>query len=217
MTGFCVCIWYIVTLNEQADCSIARKVAYSFFYLGFCFYDVYQLYKIKAIVEPGIAVSSVMYGLLAVRFASYVYNITAVTGVVAQISASRISKFGPCTSSFTSISIYQEHIVSLLFESLLAVIFVVYVNSNRSKSMPLSEFVRKIVDFEILSFIIYFVVECLYTVVYTVIDKSMISLLNTFYLNVPIMLFFMNICMFFRKRTQRLKDTSVETAVSSRP
>jgi hypothetical protein len=194
-------MWYLVTLNGLEACNIARKAAYVFFYGGFFVYDMYQLQKIRAITDPSKVITFAMYGLLAVRFSSYIFNVVLVTAKVSAADLG-IDGMGPCTSSFPVIAIYQEHILSLLFESALAAIFVNYINNTRSKDIPLSEFVKKVVDFEILSFLIYFIVECVYTIVYTFMDKSYVSLLNTFYLNVPVVLFSINICMFYSKRKQ---------------
>lgn len=191
--GFVICISFLVTLNTQSECTIGRKVAYSFFYLGFFIYDIYQLQKILAITSAGKTSTVILHFLVVVRFASYIYNIYSVLGVLTYSHLYLDGRAG-CTSSFLPVSIYQEHIVSILFELSLLSQFTVFVFSNRTHAVPLTAFLNSVVDYETVSFLAYLLFEIMYTVTYMLMPGSYISLLNTFYLNVPVGLFLFNVC-----------------------
>ncbi|KAI8908393.1 hypothetical protein EDD86DRAFT_207535 [Gorgonomyces haynaldii] len=195
--GFATCVMHLLTINDRNTCTIGREFAYAFFYTGFFVYDAYQFVKIQAITGSGKFSNAVLYVLLFARLASYAFNVAIIQGIPSNVNALGA---GSCTTKFPlTLYVYQEHLFSIIFEFALALKLILYLRSTSSKDIPLPELLRRVVDFEMISFFIYFVVECVYTIAFSIMDSHWTSLLNTFYLNVPILLFLINTIMFTSK------------------
>jgi hypothetical protein len=195
LVGFTICYYYLISLNTQWECTVGRKFAYSFFYLGFFIYDIYQLQKVVAITNPGKIGMFALHTLLLLRFISYAFNVATVNGALT-FGKAYMDGRAACTSSFMPEAIYQEHLVSIAFEFALMAQFSFYVLANKARDIPLSHFLKQVVDFESISFLFYLAIEIFYTTSYVIMPRTYISLLNTFYLNVPVVLFFFNIWYF---------------------
>ena len=94
--------------------------------------------------------------------------------------------------------------MSVIFEVALAIQVALYVKRNVSAAVPLTKFVRSLVDFESISFLFYLIVEVVFLVAFSLIAPTYISLLNTFYLNVPVVLFLFNILIFLRRKAKNV-------------
>jgi hypothetical protein len=77
---------------------------------------------------------------------------------------------------------------------------------TRTNDVPLTDFNRKMVDAETLSFLAYFAIEVAYTVVYTLIDPAWVSLMQSFYLSVPVALFLAYVFV-FRSRHKEVRSS----------
>lgn len=53
--GFLICLYFLITENNISECSVARKLAYGIFYVGFLFFDLYQILKVTAICQPKVS------------------------------------------------------------------------------------------------------------------------------------------------------------------
>lgn len=145
------------------------------------------------------------------RVSSYVFNIINVTGALLVPLAPYPDGSGrsTCSSKFDAYAIYQEHITALLFEFFLVFLLarVFYI-----RKMEFSAYIKQFLDFEVISFGIYLGVEFIYLVCYSIFPKSWVSIMNTLYLPVPVLLFSLNI--FAGLKRERLK-TNTGGGVSS--
>ncbi|KAJ3321550.1 hypothetical protein HDV06_004086 [Boothiomyces sp. JEL0866] len=192
LVGFSLSLFGYVTTNGTIECTINRKISYSIRYVGFYMFDLSQARKFFRIYayssRPKILL---IYAALAIRLVSYLINALLVTGAVAFLSKNSLTN-GPCQTSFAPYLIYQEHIISVGFELVLLGILFSYSMIQRHNGLLLSDLLKKIMDFEMYSFAFYFVMEILYLIAYTCFPKTFVSVLNIFYLQIPVVLFFAN-------------------------
>lgn len=108
LVGFLICLYYLITENVVEHCSIARKIAYSFFYAGFFFYDYYQMLKILGLCNCGKKLQVLLYSLMVLRAVSYIINVANFSARV--IKLGNDPSVGPCSSTLSVFGIYQEHV-----------------------------------------------------------------------------------------------------------
>jgi hypothetical protein len=208
LIGFMLCFYSLLTNNNLAFCDIFNKLSYSFFYSGFAIFDIYQLIKINAITKPGVYMRSLIYVLLMLRFLSYIHNIFSVKGAFVDNEQTGSHS---CKANMTAFSVYQEHVISMIFEMTLMVQFFLYIRNNKKSGTPLTIFVKNIVKYETASFIIYFFLEISYIVTYSLFNKDGLTNLNSIYFNVPVLLFLYNSIIFVY-----LAQIEAESRVDSR-
>jgi hypothetical protein len=217
LAGFSVCVYYLATLNTIQQCIFGRKLAYALFYLGFFVFDLYQLIKIVALTNASRTATVVLSIALCGRLASYIVNAifmqAKLTGYI-----DTENELGSCTSSFTDMFVYQEHGVSILYETCLGIQFLMYLRATYNNQIPVSQFLRSVVDFETFTFFIYLFLEFVYIMLYSWASTLLVgfySLINTFYLNIPVAIFLANLWAFERKRkSEQLKRQSMNVNVN---
>jgi hypothetical protein len=104
---------------------------------------------------------------------------------------------GVCVTTHSAWSVYQEHLISILYEIGLGVQFILYIKRNIVANISMPLLLKQVLDAEMYGFGIYFLAECIYLFVYTCLiigdnTKGFLPLVNTLYLNVPVLLFFAN-------------------------
>ncbi|KAJ3315355.1 hypothetical protein HDV04_003748 [Boothiomyces sp. JEL0838] len=202
-------LYFATSYNTLYGCIASRKVLYGLVYAGFFVFDIYQMSKIRAI-SGAIKPSKLLFGTLFIaRLGSYIYNLYYVTGTLIGVS----NGLGACKTIFPDDwQIYQEHIISVAFELGLAYQFGKFVQMARVPNMPLQEFVARVVDNEIFSFLIYGVVEILYIIVFQFpIVKQWVSVLNSFYFLIPSTLYLANIFILVGKHGISLKVKKISS------
>ncbi|KAJ3323717.1 hypothetical protein HDV06_001447 [Boothiomyces sp. JEL0866] len=71
--------------------------------------------------------------------------------------------------------------------------FAIYVRENyKTGGVKMAEFVKKFLDFEIMTFGGYFGLEIVYSVAYWLLPKTYLSAMNCVYVNLPIVMFLLN-------------------------
>ncbi|KAJ3301979.1 hypothetical protein HDV03_005512 [Kappamyces sp. JEL0829] len=195
MIGFVICMYYL--LYVTTDCTPGRKAAYAFFYFGFLTYDYYQLKNVSRRTKPARLIRYGFYFLFLARIVSCIYNVVMVEGVVAYpLADGATTGPGPCKSQFSRVMIYQEHLVTTIFE--IAVVIHVFRHAQNlvTKKASLMAIILNVFDFETQSFVFYMLTEVCYIIVYSIIPSALVSYLNTFYLQLPVLLFLVNACHF---------------------
>ena len=203
LTAFSICLFHLLTRNAASGCNLGRKLAYSLFYIGFLIFDYYQTLKIKILTGADGWKGTMLYLSFLARIASYGYNVWSVNGVAVSMFADNT---GPCTTQFTSFSVYQEHTVSILFQVILGIHILFFVWNSSTKEASFSARLRKIVDTEIICFCAYLIVEIIYIVVFYALQSNLVSINNAIYLNVPVILFSINIIQHISNRQNRIKS-----------
>ncbi|KAJ3325600.1 hypothetical protein HDV06_003418 [Boothiomyces sp. JEL0866] len=192
-----------MTLNY--DCSLGRKLAYSLTYIGFLTYDFYQ---IKEIIRKTKATKKERLGFLALffgRVVSLAYNLYYISGIIANPTTSgAFIGAGPCKTLATDIMVHQEHIYIIFMETIMIAKVVHYALSlDRSKHWR--KFF-KVIDFEIITFIIYLLCEIIYMGFYLTFPPTDISYFNVFYDQVSIILFMANATYFSNKKIDKAAE-----------
>ncbi|KAJ3276419.1 hypothetical protein HDV01_005042 [Terramyces sp. JEL0728] len=217
--GFSLSLIGFVTTNENFDCAINRKVSYSIRYIGFLLFDYAQARKfIRVYATSSKFKSYLIYGAFVVRILSYIYNAVMVSGAVAFHSDNVVGK-GPCQTVFQPFDIYQEHGISVFYELVLVSILAMYASQQSVKdSFEFSNFLKKIMDFEMYCFAFYFFFEVVYLIVYSFSPKNLVSVFNIFYLQIPVVLFFANTVNVIERKWESkdmLSGNDVSRAVST--
>lgn len=110
--------------------------------------------------------------------ASYIFNIVDVSsGLLVPLSPYPDgSGRSTCSTKFDPYAVYQEHTSSLIYELLLVFLLaqVFFV-----QKMAVSAYIKQFLDFEVISFGIYLLVEVVYLVCYANFPRAWISMLNT--------------------------------------
>ena len=200
--AFAASVFFIVTLNYEDVCIYVRKCIYTLVYAAFFVYDVYQFMKIKAITLPGKWANVTLFAFLGLRFSSYVVNLVMVGSKVTgtELDPEGFGR-GSCTTSFPIWTIYQEHFVSVVFELVLGLQLYFYLEAlSKKHGKDLPTLFRSVIDMETISFGVYFAIEIAYLLVYSMIPTSSVSMLNSFYLMVPVLLFLINIFVFWLRK-----------------
>jgi hypothetical protein len=190
-----------------SECHVGRKTAYTVFYLGFFAYDLYQLQKIFAITNASNLSKVALYFVLFIRVASYALNVYLVSGAFIVSGATSSA----CKSKFPDHAIYQEHAVSLLYEFSLMMQLTIFVVRNGNEGVRFTEFLLNVLDYETISFVFYLLAEIIYIIAFTTLEPGYISLLNTFYLNVPVALFLFNSIIFLKKIWSASKEDVLDS------
>ncbi|KAJ3312560.1 hypothetical protein HDV04_002877 [Boothiomyces sp. JEL0838] len=167
-----------MTLNY--DCTLGRKLAYSLTYVGYLTYNFYQIKqiirKIKAKRTERIAFISLFMG----RIGSLAYNLYYISGtVVAPAASGPYSGAGPCMTNATVNMVLQEHIYNV-FMGLMMIgkVFYIAILTDTSK---LWKYFFKVMDFEIITFLIYLTCEIIFVGFYLAFPPTDISYFNVFY------------------------------------
>ncbi|KAJ3274201.1 hypothetical protein HDV01_003274 [Terramyces sp. JEL0728] len=144
------------------------------------------------------------------RLLSYSYNLYWVTATQVGI----VNGVGACKTIFPNDwQIYQEHIISVVFELGLALQFANFIYRTRVPNVPLQDFFAKVVDNETCSFVIYLIVEILYLIVFQFnIVKQWV--LNSFYFLIPSVLYLSNIVILTGKKGLSTKKASGSKVLS---
>lgn len=194
--AYAIAIAGILIPQTMYSCYATRKVCYALAYSSFFVYDIYQFMKIKTLTGLTPSATYRMYALLLIRCGSYCFNITHVSG--------NLDQNGSCTADIDPINVYQEHISSILFEIVLGAIFILWIR-RQQECTPEPELLTRFIDIETASFFIYFFCEVVYVAVYSTIGnrKRSTPLLNSLYLMVPILLFYLNTLFFACKSHQK--------------
>ena len=159
-------IAYLAQLNTLSACIVSRKLIYTFNDCTFFLFDIYQCLRISAIAKPSARVLAGLYALLALRLCVSVYLVTAVTAGVAVLPGNPVSvpPMGPCTTQIVASAIFLDHTVSLVFELALVLTFLLFVRDSLQSELAdfaaWVSFVKKMVDFEMAGFGLYFLFDC---------------------------------------------------------
>ncbi|KAJ3319299.1 hypothetical protein HDV06_006407 [Boothiomyces sp. JEL0866] len=189
MVCFGLSYYLILTYNTQTFCTAGKKVTYGLIYVNYVAYDYHQLFKIKQITAASGKKLYFLYCMYGIRIMSLIASEVNINGTLSGV----INGVGSCVTVMDTAFIVQEHLISLIYESCLITIFGMYVRENyHSGSVKMAEFVRKFLDFEVMTFGGYFGCEIGYSICYWVMPKSYLSALNTVYVNLPIVMFLLN-------------------------
>ncbi|KAJ3311162.1 hypothetical protein HDV04_004374 [Boothiomyces sp. JEL0838] len=200
-----------VTVNSANECTANRNVTYIVRYIGFFLFDILQITKISAITSTG--KSKWDYSILLisiVRLCSYLYNAIRVSST--PLYSAYKGGLGPCQTVFSDAMVYQEHLISVLFELVLFVKLVVYIYKTAKNNVTL-DFLKSIIDFEVYTFIVYLAAEIVYLIVFVEFSSSNINLYNIFYFDLPTVLFLANALNIIAKRKQLSNQTSNQISV----
>ncbi|KAJ3322461.1 hypothetical protein HDV06_003005 [Boothiomyces sp. JEL0866] len=208
--GFGGSLLYYVTENSSFECTVDRVVTYSVRYIGFFVFDILQILKITAIVSSADKTKKFysIYFLAFVRLLSYVYNAVYVSGAVVYNVDNGL---GPCKTVFSRSMVYQEHLVSVIFELGLLIHLAMYIFQT-AKNEAVIEMMKSLIDFEVYTFIVYMVSEIIYVSIFALVSSDHVSMYNIFYLNLPVALFLANAVNIIMKR----KKFSIQSENKSR-
>ncbi|KAJ3319538.1 hypothetical protein HDV06_006271 [Boothiomyces sp. JEL0866] len=199
-------LYFAISYNSLEACVLSRKTLFVCVYLGFFMFDVYQTLKIKTI-SGNSTVSTALFGiLLSIRLVSYVVNIYYVTGSLVALS----NGLGACkTILINDWQVYQEHLLAIAFELGLVLYLVKFILRTRVANTPLQSFIANIIDHELISFALYFIVELLYIGLFQFqIIKQWVSVLNSLYFVIPSALYLFNIVLFGKVKKIKGKPSS---------
>ncbi|KAJ3253475.1 hypothetical protein HK103_000507 [Boothiomyces macroporosus] len=187
-----------ITVNSTQECTVNRVITYSVRYIGFFVFDLLQVTKIIAIISSVEVAQSYyfLYFILGVRFASYSYNGIFVTRVVLYNADNGL---GPCQTVFSNGMIYQEHLVSVIFEVVLFLHLAWYIYQS-CDNMATFDMIKSIADFEIYTFGVYLIAEIIYVSIFAKFSASNVALYNIFYFDLPTALFLANALNIISKR-----------------
>ncbi|KAJ3313377.1 hypothetical protein HDV04_002183 [Boothiomyces sp. JEL0838] len=204
--GFCFSNIAFVTVNTPLECHLNRTISYTIRYVGFFLFDYLQIKKVIAISTPiSTAKLYCVYFVTCLRITSYLYNSIWVSGAV-HIPVENGN--GACHTIFADYMVWQEHGISILFEFVLFLLigWDIYQKSYNYHNF---EMMRKLIDFEIFTFLVYYIVEIIYMVTFFMLSKDNVSIYNIFYLNVPVFLFFCNLIHVLMKRKKSKKVVNI--------
>jgi fumarate reductase subunit C len=207
--GFLICTVFLFT--DQLECTLFRKIAYVFIYLGFLVYDYYQMIHVIGMTKPETWKRWCFYAMFLIRVGSSAVNVWYVEGVVIPNPLSKVPGAGPCKSKFHDFDVYQEHIIIILFE--MGIMSQVLWHAHqlmKVEKRPINDIIKKVFNFETISFFCYMLAEMGYLLCFVYFDRGMVSLLNTFYINLPVILYIANSCVFMN-----LKLKCIQTGSSS--
>ncbi|KAJ3270840.1 hypothetical protein HDV01_007389 [Terramyces sp. JEL0728] len=189
MASFSLSYYLILTYNDQSFCTAGKKISYGLIYINYIAYDYHQLFKIKQITAATGAKLYLLYFMYGVRIASLIVSEAEINGVLSGV----VNGTGSCVTVMDTAFIIQEHGISLIYETCLISIFALYVREHyKTGTVKMAEFVRKFLDFEIMTFGGYFACEIGYIICYWAMPKAYLSALNTVYVNLPIVMFLLN-------------------------
>ena len=187
--AFSVCMLHLVTVNNTLTCHIGRKLAYTLFYMGFLVFDYYQMFKIQIITASKGWKLVPLYLAYWLRFISYCYNLYEIKGVTAIDMGDGM---GPCTTKFNTDAVLQEHFISIFFQVVLAAYLLVFITRTASQS-SFSQRLKSILDIEVIGFVVYLLIEIAYLLAFLMIQSNYVSIHNALYLNVPVLIFAVNL------------------------
>ncbi|KAJ3272464.1 hypothetical protein HDV01_005534 [Terramyces sp. JEL0728] len=198
-----------VTVNTAQECTINRNISYAVRYVGFFVFDALQIMKISAITSTDkINRNYSILMISLVRIVSYAYNTIVVSGTVLYDAHNGL---GPCKTIFSSSAVYQEHVISVLFEMVLFLHLTIHIRKTSKNGFSL-DLLKSIVDFELYTFIAYLVAELVYLSVYAGFASSNVNLYNIFYFDLPTVLFLANA---FNILAQRKKLSHISSNMES--
>ncbi|KAJ3325601.1 hypothetical protein HDV06_003419 [Boothiomyces sp. JEL0866] len=192
LLGLSVVTYFVMTINY--DCT-----------LGFLTYDFYQIKEVFRKTKAGKNERIVFYCLLALRAASLIYNLYYIQGIIADpTTTGSFIGAGPCKTLSTDTMVHQEHIYIIFFEFVIIARIVKYALSL-DKNRSWKRFYR-VIDFEILTFMVYLLCEVIYMAFYLTFPPSDISYFNVFYNQISVFLFAVNATNFSAQKIDKAAE-----------
>ncbi|KAJ3254071.1 hypothetical protein HK103_007532 [Boothiomyces macroporosus] len=208
MICFALSYYLILTYNDQTFCTAGKKITYGLIYINYIAYDYHQLFKIVQITAAIGPKLYFLYFMYCVRIVSLFASEANINGALSGV----VNNVGSCVTTMDTSYIIQEHAISLIYESSLIAVFALYIREHyKTGAVKMAEFVRKFLDFEVMTFGGYFACEIAYSICYWVMPKSYLSALNTVYVNLPIVMFLLNALWMVNwyDRNQRTEDQNM--------
>ncbi|KAJ3318560.1 hypothetical protein HDV06_002993 [Boothiomyces sp. JEL0866] len=194
-----------VTVNTPHECTLNRNTTYVIRYIGFFLFDILQIMKITAITSTDKSKRNYsIYLISVVRIVSYIYNAIYVSGTTLYNAHNGL---GPCKTVFSNAMVYQEHLISVLFELVLFLNLAIYIYKTAKNNITI-DFLKSIIDFEVYTFLVYLLAEILYLSVFVEFTSNNVALYNIFYFDLPTVLFLANALNIIAKRKKMSQSIS---------